>query len=344
MSTTVVTRTVKVDDVLTDATSMTAVVTRTDTGAVIANVATHVALSGIYKFTITDPAGVYGLTYEFVITTVYEGETYVNTITAYGPTSAVPGLSITYADLLAEVAAFLGYGVDSTAWTATQLAEIDRYVQSGVRQFYYPPKVEGVPAGYEWSFLKPTTTIDTVDGDGEQDLPDALGRVLGDFYYEADEYKSSIPIVSEAMVLAARSRTDDKSYPTIAAIRHKEQVADSEQHLEVVWAPVPNTAHTLTYRYEAYSGKLSDANSYPLGGRKYAELLTESCLAVAEQRANDERGSHTEAFVRLLANGIARDRKQGARFFGSMSPGPEKSPGRFAGVTNYPITHDGVTW
>ena len=302
--------------------------------------------------TVNDAVGIYSYTYESAVAGrsytasfkyVIKGVTHYDTKEETAA-SAGNGLSLTYADLLGEVAAYLGYGVDSTAWTADQTTEIDRYVQSGVRQFYYPPKVEGVQAGYEWSFIKPTTTIDTVDGDGEQDLPDALGRVIGDFYYEADEYKASVVIVSEAMVLAARSRTDDESYPRIAAVRHKSQVADAEQRLEVVWAPVPDSAYTLTYRYEAFSGKVSDANSYPLGGMKHAELLIESCLAIAEQKANDERGIHTDNFKTLLADGVARDRKQGARYFGPMSPGPEKAPGRFYGVTNYPITHDGVTW
>lgn len=268
------------------------------------------------------------------------------TFTDASDAGGVPGaLSITYADLTVAVGVFLGYGADSTAWTVAQTAEIDRYVQSGVRQFYYPPKAEGVPVGYEWSFLRPTTTIATVDGDGEQDLPDTLGRVVGNFYYAAGQYKASIPIVSEAMVLAARARTSDESSPTMAAIRHKAQVAGSEQGLEVIWAPIPDAEYPLTYRYEAYSGKLSASIPYPLGGMKYAELLTESCLAIAEQRANDARGEHTEAFYRLLADGIARDQKQGARFFGPMSPGREDAaPSRHFEVGNYPITYKGDTW
>lgn len=253
-------------------------------------------------------------------------------------------LSITYSDLMAEVADFLGYGVDDDAWTEAQTAQVDRFVQSGVRKFYYPPAMEGVPQGYEWSFMKPVATIDTIDGDGEQDLPDDLGRVLGDFFYESSVYRASIPVVSEAMVLAARSRTSVEGPPTIAAIRHKTQEEGSGQRLEVMWAPVPDTAYTLTYCYEAYSGKLSEDNPYPLGGMKHSECLTESCLAIAEQRANDEAGLHTVAFARALADSVARDQKQGARYYGSMAtPSDPRARSRFT-EANYPITYKGETW
>jgi hypothetical protein len=50
----------------------------------------------------------------------------------------------------------------------------------------------------------------------------------------------------------------------------------------------------------------------------FAELITESCLAVAEQRANDEAGIHTDIFNRLLVSMIARDRKSGAQNYGMI--------------------------
>jgi len=321
-------------------------------------------------------------------------------------------LSITYDLLAVEIAVFLCYSATDTDWTAAQVAEIDRYIQAGLRQFYYPPMADGVSAGYEWSFLKPVTTIDTIpryttgsiavvagtctittgvwpawaathgtlvidsvvysittrDGDAEltvvgddvtaantewylshaayQDLPDDLGRVTGDFYFESTEYKKSVVQVSESQVLTALSRTSDVAPPRMCTIRQKAQVPPAGQRLEVVWFPIPDAVYTLTYNYEAYTGQLTTAgNPYPLGGMKYSELVTESCLAIAEQKANDEQGLHTAAFFRLLVAGIAMDRKQGARYYGQMSPVPDDTPPRhhLAGV-NYPVTYDGVTW
>jgi len=87
MSTTAITRRVEVAGVLTNVTSMTAVVIRTDTGATITNTASHPG-TGIYSFTITDPSP--GLIYTFTITMVYLGETYVTPVTVYGPGAATP--------------------------------------------------------------------------------------------------------------------------------------------------------------------------------------------------------------------------------------------------------------
>lgn len=321
-------------------------------------------------------------------------------------------LSITYDLLAIEVAVFLGYSVTPADWTDAETAEIDRYIQAGIRQFYYPPAAEGIPEGHEWSFLKPTTTIDTAetyttgslavvtglctltggvwpawtatrgtlviddvtytittrDNDteltvvgvdataaedswylshsGVQDLPDDLGRVIGDFYYVDTENKRSIVQVSEPHILASLARTSDVAPPTVCHVRHKAQVAGAGQRLEVVWFPIPDAIYTLTYVYEAYSGKITTtANPYPLGGMKYAELITESCLAIAEQRADDEQGLHTAAFFRLLKSGIESDRKQGATYYGSMSPRPGvPAPRHLRGVTNYPITYKETTW
>jgi hypothetical protein len=319
-------------------------------------------------------------------------------------------LSIAYNDLLIEVGSFLALGANPSAFTVAQLAEVDRYVQAGVRQFYYPPAIEGVPPGHEWSFLHPTTTITTIQryttgslavvggtctitggtwptwaathgtlvindveyaitsrdsgaeltvvGDddtaaadewylshsGAQDLPDDFGRVLGNFEYDSSDQFRSVPVVSEAMVLSALSGTRDESHPTMAATRFKAQVAGSGQRNEVVWFPVPDAEYELTYRYEAYSGKLTTLNPYPLGGMRYSELITESCLAMAEQRANDRENIHTQAFRTLLVDAISRDKKQGARYFGPMSPVPASSERPRVSGVNYPITYKGITW
>lgn len=254
-------------------------------------------------------------------------------------------LSITFDDLKAEVGAFLGYGTASGSWSAAQLAEIERYVQAGVRQFYYPPAVNGVEAAYEWSFLKPTTTLDTTASDGVQNLPDGFGRVLGDFHFEPDVSNAPVLVVSEARIQALLQSSDDVGRPQYAAVRFKSSNGTYGQRQEVVWWPIPDAVYTLTFRYEAFAGKLTVAAPYPLGGMKYSDLITESCLAIAEQRANDERGLHTERFMGMLAAAIAQDRKNSARYYGHMGGGDEETiAGRRAQQTSYPITYKGETW
>ena len=44
--------------------------------------------------------------------------------------------------------------------TAAQQTRIDNIIDSGYRQFLYPPAVGEIEPGYEWTFLKPWTTLD----------------------------------------------------------------------------------------------------------------------------------------------------------------------------------------
>jgi len=244
-------------------------------------------------------------------------------------------LSISYDDLLLEVAQFLGYGSDA------RRTDVDSFVQAGVRRFYFPPAVEGIEAGYQWSFMCPTTTIETADGLRSQELPSDLGRVIGSFFYDQSEHRASIVQVSEERYQALISRSTDESPPQVARIRHA--AAASGQRLEVAWWPIPDDAYTLTYSYEAYAGKLSADNPYPLGGMRHADLVVQSCLAVAEQRANDERGIHTAEFERMLAAAIQRDRRLGARSFGHMgAPSAVEPPRRGDTGSTYPISYNGV--
>lgn len=227
-------------------------------------------------------------------------------------------LSIGLPELQATVGFFLGYGRTSGNWSAAQLAEIMLVVQSGVRRVYYPPAVDASTVGYEWSWLRPTTTIDTVDEQGDYDLPDDFGRLISGFHFAEDTYRSSIPIVSIGALLERRSRGVISGTPKFAAVRYKASDGSGGQRQEVLLWPEPNEVWTLSYEYEAYSNSLSDSYPYPLGGMQLAELYMESCLSVAESRINDEPGQHTQQFGVLLIDAIARDRKRGARLFGQM--------------------------
>ena len=257
------------------------------------------------------------------------------------------GLSVGYADLCAEVGRFLGYGSTSANWSASQLAEIDGYVQSGVRRVYYPPAIQGLPQdmlGYEWSFLRPTTTLDIEDGEGDYDLPDDLGRIVGCFYYAADEHRNAIHQVSIGKLMALRASSDQSGYPYCFASRFKTEDRTTGSRQEALFYPEPDVDKTLSYEYEAYSGALSDDYPYPIGGMKLAELYIESCLAVAEIRANEEAGIHTATYQALIVDAIQRDRKRGAQYYGQMGDSSDNSTVEFRrGYTGtvYPITYNG---
>ena len=257
---------------------------------------------------------------------------------------AESGLSIGLPDLRKEVGFFLNYG--TSGWSAAQQAEIDRYIQSGVRRVLYPPAVTPETLGYEWSWLRPTTTLQTVIAQGDYDLPDDFGRIVGDFHFPTEEYRAGIVHVSEGKILEERANANLTGAPYWYAIRWKATTGTTGQRQEVLFYPEPDTVWSLIYTYEAYQGALSDTYPYPPGGMKLAELYIESCLAVAESRADDEdKGKHQQQYEALLIDAISRDRRNGAKFYGNM--GHHEDEGfefrRGWGESTYPITYHGDT-
>ena len=78
---------------------------------------------------------------------------------------------------------------------------------------------------------------------------------------------------------------------------------------------------------------------------KLSELYLESCLSVAEARANEEQGIHTANFQALLVDAIQRDRKRGAVQYGQMGDAASGNAEEFRrGMTGsvYSMTYKGV--
>ena len=256
---------------------------------------------------------------------------------------AESGLSIGLPELRKEVGYYLNYG--TSGWSVDETAEIDRIIQSGVRRVYYPTALSENLAGYEWSWLRPMTTLSLVSGTYEYDMPGDFGRMVGHFHYAAEEYLRPIIEVSIGVVLNERTRANLSGDPNIFASVWKSSDGSSGQRRMVSVYPTPDSDKTVTYQYEAYQGALDATHPYPLGGMKLAELYIESCLAVAEQRMNDEVGVHKSQFDALLVDAIARDKKNGAKFYGNM--GHHEDEGfefrRGWGESTYPITYHGDT-
>jgi hypothetical protein len=253
-------------------------------------------------------------------------------------------LSISWTELQAEVGFFLGYGYTEGNWSAAQLAEIGRIVQSGVRQVYYPVSPNPADVGYEWSFLSPTTTLAIVDGTSDYDLPDDFGSISGNIHFPADTYEGEVVRVPESRILALRTMDDREDEPVYFAIRPKSSDQTAGQKSEVIFWPTPSTNRTMIYSYEAYSGSLTDTRLYPLGGMRLSELYIESCLAIAEQRSNDTAGIHTQKYASLLSEAIARDRRLGARYFGQLGNIEEVEVDWKRGYTGgtYDVTYKGA--
>ena len=174
-------------------------------------------------------------------------------------------------------------------------------------------------------------------------MPDDFGRMFSRLQWPEDEYRSPIEQIPVGELLALRSRATRTGPPIWFAIRYKASTGVSGQRQEILLYPRPDLDRSLPYQYEAYSSKLSDSYPYPLGGMQLAELYTESCLAVAELRSNDEIGIHHQSFNALLIDAVKRDRKRSGRNYGHMG-NREKYQSEFhRGYTGsvYPITYKG---
>jgi hypothetical protein len=228
-------------------------------------------------------------------------------------------LSLSYTDLCLAVGYFLGYGATSGSWTQAQVDEIDRAVQSGYRQFLYPPAAQGVEPGYEWSFMAPVATISTAANTADQSLPDDFGRLVDGFTFAAASgYPGVLADVGEGRIRELRQSNVSAGTPRMAGIRATAGTGAIGQRKEVMWYPTPNAVYVLSYKYEACTGKLTSQLPYPLGGLKHAETIRESCLAAAESSINDSQQVHWNLFISMLISSIARDQEEGGRFFGNV--------------------------
>lgn len=177
------------------------------------------------------------------------------------------------------------------------------------------------------------------------DLPDNFGRLVGGFHYEPVTYRRPISIISAGRIEDYLARINTTGTPHEAAVRYKSSDGTTGQRQEVLFFPIPSADWRLQYEYEAYSGALSDTFPYPLGGMQLAELYTESCLAIAETRINDEIGQHQQQFQALIVDCISRDRKRGAQMYGHFGnhDNDYESDHRGWYLPPFPITYNGQT-
>lgn len=237
-----------------------------------------------------------------------------------GATPIVAGdtLAISYDELKKAVARFLGYDVANL--TNAQKDEVDDYIQSGVRNFYYPPKMEGVDENFEWSFLRQAGAVTTSSGISDYALPDGFGRITGQLRIATDSNhgpRPNIVVIPYGEIKAMLDGKQERGTPKFASYISLRAYGERGQSKKLVLYPIPDGEYAIDFDCDADNGKIdSEERPFPLGGAMFSELIKESCLAVAEREANDEEGVHTASFNRLLVSSIGRDRKSGAHNYG----------------------------
>jgi hypothetical protein len=144
----------------------------------------------------------------------------------------------------------------------------------------------------------------------DYDLPSDFGHLEGGLTFAPNLHWPPIQVAGEGLIRQYRqSGSGDVGVPRYAAVRAK-TVPDSTsvgQRFEVMFDKAPDAAYVLAYRYAILPDRLTTTNAMPYGGIAMAETLLESCLSVAEERVNDTRGVHYQAFIERLAAAISFD-------------------------------------
>lgn len=221
-------------------------------------------------------------------------------------------LSLKLSDLEAEVGLFLGYGrgedFDDTPWSDHQAAAIASCVRSGLRQFYFPPPLQG--AVHEWSFLKPTATLTLASGDTTVDLPDDFGGLEGPLAVFAEDATRPWIVPVTGLVRQVTGDGTETGYPKYAEIEPlKGTGSQRSSRYRLAFWPTADEDYTIKLKYSILPEALTGDRPYAYGGAPHAETILESCLAIAEERLDDMQGVHKAKFAERLLASLHQDRK-----------------------------------
>ena len=226
-------------------------------------------------------------------------------------------LSLARTELQQEIGHFLGYTRASEKWSSGELADINAALGKGLRQFYFPPILQGENLAHEWSFLRPVDTLTTENGVKDYDMPADFGGIDGPMTFAATTGYPPVAVVGEGQIRQLRQRTSISDRPQLVAIRPKESTGSAGQRFEALFYPTPNAAFTLAYRKIILANALTSDAPYPLGGMAHAETLLASCLAAAESQSVDGQTTKWQFFIQRLTASISHDRKANSQeYFG----------------------------
>ena len=211
---------------------------------------------------------------------------------------------------------FLGHGrgaeFGDRAWSSQEEATIESCVRSGLRQFYFPPAVDG-GSSYDWSFLKPTAALTFPEGQNILALPDDFGGLEGRITLSTTNSQLSwpIPFVGEGKVREMFSAFPDATgRPEWASLQPlKGTAAQRGQRWQLYIYPTADQDYTLEFTYYVLPDCLSGSYPHTYGGMPHAETILESCLAIAEQRVDDSSAVHSMKFQERLQASVSHDRR-----------------------------------
>ncbi len=228
-------------------------------------------------------------------------------------------LSLRKSDYESKVGQFLGWGPGpdngGREWTAKEQLKIKDIVESGLCRFYKPTPF------YAWSFLKRQPATLTLAADATTvALPDDFSGLEGDITVRSDDsgFLPSIDVVNPVRVDKLHSESSTATgRPQVASVRSKKAVSAVQgQRQELYVYPTADAEYTLSICYSILASYLDGTHPFAYGGAEHRETILESCLAVAEERLNNQQGVHALAFQRELQSSIQADQRKKEQTFG----------------------------
>lgn len=227
-------------------------------------------------------------------------------------------LSLAYADLKAAAGLFLGFGrgvsKGDATWTTRQSSILDEIVKSGLRQFYFPAPADKGGVSYEWSFLRPSTTLALASGATAVELPDDFGGFDGAIQVATGTGTNDVGIPLEIGGMG-RVRQLRSEFPTTtgrplwgAVDPRKTTTLDRGQRFGLEVYPIADQDYTLSCSYVLHPNALTGDRPYAYGGPQHAETIQAAIIAAAELYLDDKAETRKGYFQERLAVSISQDR------------------------------------
>lgn len=231
------------------------------------------------------------------------------------------GLGITCGQLRREVGRYLGFDRNPANWNANETQDVWDVIDSGLRQFYRPPRIEGEVMSHQWSFLRPQLTIQIEADKDDYELPEDFAGLIDKLYYVSDDSAiCPIQIVNEGRILQLRQATlynTNHSDPRYAAITPLKSDSIHQQRYRLMIWPRPDASRTLRANYYARQSAMRDDNAVPLGASEHAQAILASCLAAAESHLDDDPGGRKwQEFMVQVKASMDFDRRVNAASLG----------------------------
>lgn len=209
-----------------------------------------------------------------------------------------------------------GYGTDPDEWTEEQTYNVERCVDAGLSDFYFPT-LDGKL--YEWSFLSPVRRFAVASGTRALNLPDDFNGFLVpelQLLRDSDTYPR-VRLGDAVRRLYAASPTAEGPPCSAEVVLRRQDVALRSARYELQFWPQADQAYELEGRVSIAPEALSERREHVYGGPAHHQTVLSACLMAFEQLIdNDQAGPHRARFNQRIAASVSQDRRHKPKLMG----------------------------